>query len=455
MKLPDRPDAEVSVIACPEAEEKFLACMMMNMSLAPNYVWFPATGFYGEVNRKVWQAIQSLHSEGKEPAMSKVSAVLIDQGMPTQKAMQAVSEIIEYSMLYQPLIEDADAYFKMIVESDRKRRMDEFAQRIRVSIRYPGNDWKTTAQQQFAEIFQDGADTENPFISIADLDFDDDDDTDCIQTGLPSLDHFLDGGIKKGELTLIAARTSMGKSAFMCWLAIAAAHKDRNVQVVSVEMEAKRIHQRWLGAYGNYPYKSWRYASLEVKAHAKKTLKERGYRISINCKSKTAEQILAGIRRDMMTRPVDMIFVDHLHHVVSGSGQDERNDAAKFVTALKNLAMENNTAIVLLAQLNRGVEGRNDKRPSLSDIREFGATEQIVDLAMMLYRDEYYNPQTVDRNVTEIIIPKNRNGQTSPGLKVLSDLATNRYYDFSPEAQSYLDSEVQRRYGKTDEEIFE
>jgi len=446
-KLPDRPDGEVEVLADLEIETNFLACMMLNTDIAPNYVALPAVAFYSDEHQKVWRAIQALHQEGKAPEMTRVSLMLRDMGMASVPSVRLVSGILDRSLIFKPHLEDADKYYEALNEVWRKRRMDEFIQKLKVSIRYPGTDWKVQAQKEFANIFTDGVEVENPFINLAEYELPEDEGKDCISTGLATLDYFLDGGLKLGELILLAARTSMGKTAFMCWLALAAAHVGKNVSVISVEMDMKSIYKRWLGAYGNFPYKSWRYATKEIKDAAVSAVKERGKRIEVNPVSRTPDQILASIRRDMMRRRVDIVFVDHLHHAIAGNGQDERSEAAKFVTQLKNLANETNTAVVLLAQLNRGVESRNDKRPSLSDIREFGSTEQIVDLAMMLYRDEYYHPDTVDRNVTEIIIPKNRNGQTCSGLKVLSDLATNRYYDFSTEGQAVLGGQAYSSQG--------
>lgn len=437
-KIADRPDGEIQVIADLDIEINFLACMMLNVDIAPNYISLPAVAFYSDEHQKIWSAIQALHQEGKPPEMTRVSLMLRDMGMASVVAVKLVSSILDRSFIYKPMLEDADKYYEALNEVWRKRRMDNFIQKFQVSIRYPGLEWKAAAQKEFANIFTDGLETENPFINLAEYDLPEDDGTDCISTGLSILDQFLDGGLKLGELILLAARTSMGKTAFMCWLALVAAHMGRNVSVISVEMDMRSIYKRWLGAYGNFPYKSWKYATPEIKQRAVAEVKAKGARINVNPVSRTPDQILAAIRRDMMTRKVDIVFVDHLHHVIAGAGQDERSEAAHFVTDLKNLANETNTAIVLLAQLNRGVEGRNDKRPTLSDIREFGAVEQIIDLAMMLYRDEYYNPDTVDRNVTEVIIPKNRNGQTSTGIKVLSDLATNKYYDFSIDGQAIL-----------------
>ncbi len=434
--IPNPPDSDISVLANPDLEITFLSCLMLNLDLAPTYVGFPASGFYFEDNRKVWMAIEALHREGRRPDPTAVTATLIDRGMDSTKAMGLIKNILDFAMVYQPTIVEADAYFDLLKETYRKRRIDSFAQRIRSSIRYPGTGWKTAAQQEWADIFQDGQNTENPFVSIADIELLES-ANDCLSTGLADLDELLDGGIKRRELTLIGARTAMGKTAFSAWLAMAAALQNKNVSFVSVEMDQQAIFKRWLGAYGNYPYNSFRYATEEIKQTCYASLKAHGSKIRVNSKSKTPDSIIASLRREMMERPVDVIFIDHLHHIIAGDSND-RAMAGQFVTDLKNLAMETNTAIVLLAQLNRGVESQQDKRPKLSDIREFGATEQIVDLCLMLYRDEYYNPDTIDKSVTEISITKNRNGRTHPGLKVLSDLATNRYYNFSEQSQFVL-----------------
>jgi replicative DNA helicase len=111
---------------------------------------------------------------------------------------------------------------------------------------------------------------------------------------------------------------------------------------------------------------------------------------------------------------IGAIVVDYLQ-IMGGMGDDDNNRSrslGRVANGLKNLARELDTTVICLSQLNRGVESRTDKRPNNSDLRESGAIEEAADIIVMLYRDEYYNADTVDRGVAEVIITKNRNGAT-------------------------------------------
>ncbi len=98
---------------------------------------------------------------------------------------------------------------------------------------------------------------------------------------------------------------------------------------------------------------------------------------------------------------------------MEGAEKDNRvQELSKMTRSLKGLAREIKAPVIALSQLSRGVEARNNKRPMMSDLRESGSIEQDADLIMMLYRDEYYNPETIDKGVTELILTKHRNGPT-------------------------------------------
>jgi len=339
-------------------------------------------------------------------------------------------------MAFQPTAESVDPYFNLLVETYRKRRLDEFTYQLRAKIRVPNQDWKKEIQEAFCEIFQDRESTESAFINMAQF-VDAGIESECISTGLADWDRLLDGGIKKQELTVLAARASMGKSALMCWLALAGAYKKRNTFIFSAEMSARKIRQRWLSCLCGFPYASWRHIQSDRKAYAEEQFKNAAPYISVNDLSSTVDGILASLNREFMRHKIDLVFIDHLHEIITGSDNQAADQAAYFCTELRRLAKRHDCAIVLLAQVNRGVEGRQDKRPTKSDVRQFGAIEQIADLMVMLYRDEYYNAETIDKNITEILTVKNRDGRTGV-TKVLCDIGTNRYYDLTPDNSQYV-----------------
>ncbi|MEO0843317.1 MAG: DnaB-like helicase C-terminal domain-containing protein, partial [Cyanobacteria bacterium J06643_5] len=129
---------------------------------------------------------------------------------------------------------------------------------------------------------------------------------------------------------------------------------------------------------------------------------------------------------------IGMVGIDYLQ-LMEGTDGDNYNLAfqiGKITRGLKQLARECNTTVVILSQLNRGVESRNIKRPMMSDLRESGRIEEDSDLVLLLYRDEYYHPDTVDRGIAEVIVAKNRGGPTGT-VKLLFDAQFTCFKNFT------------------------
>jgi replicative DNA helicase len=129
-----------------------------------------------------------------------------------------------------------------------------------------------------------------------------------------------------------------------------------------------------------------------------------------------------------------LILIDYLQ-LMEGSGDNRVQELSKITRSLKGLARELNVPIIALSQLSRGVEARTNKRPMLSDLRESGSIEQDADLVVMLYRDSYYNPDSPDRNIAEVIIAKHRNGPTGT-VKLLFDPNLTKFVNLA-KSQTY------------------
>jgi replicative DNA helicase len=124
-------------------------------------------------------------------------------------------------------------------------------------------------------------------------------------------------------------------------------------------------------------------------------------------------------------KPLGLIMLDYLQ-LMEGSSDNRVQEISKITRSLKGLARELNVPIIALSQLSRSVEARNNKRPMMSDLRESGSIEQDADLVIMLYRDAYYNPDTPDRDITELIVTKHRNGPTGV-VKLVFDPALTKF----------------------------
>ena len=239
-------------------------------------------------------------------------------------------------------------------------------------------------------------------------------------TGYRSLDDLL-GGLSGGQLVILAARPSMGKSAFA--LGIAANLIFRlgiDVALFSLEMSRAELTQRIMGMEARVDVSKIRRSILDaadwqrlVRLGGRVTAMERALVIDDNG-AITLPEIRSKLRREKARRPqLGLIVLDYLQLMTHGAKIEHRvQEVSKISRGLKVLAREIDTPILALSQLNRGVESRPDKRPLLSDLRESGSIEQDADVVLFVYRDDYYHPDSADAGIAEIICAKNRNGPT-------------------------------------------
>lgn len=424
--------ADIEPIANAALEEHFLSCLLVNPDLLHNYVWFPVDGFYFSANKEIWKAMLTCYREGNPCEITRVASALNDGGMELNKAMPLIANMIDRSVVWQPDSDYTDAYFESLVDQHRRRRLDDFSFKIRGTVRNSQGGWQEGLQEQFASIFSDSLASESTFVELADYDYLNQPDKERISTGIKALDRITGGGLVKGELGILAARPSMGKSAMMVWLACNAARCGHNVDLISAEMDMNSVYERMIGCVAGLVYQDIPHIKRhhrDVLTNAIQKLEPIQRKIAIDCQSKDPDRVLSAIHRSMVKRKPGLIVIDHIHHIAPGTDRESADKVSKFVTALQNLAQSSGTHILILAQLNRGVESRSDKHPMLSDLREFGSLEQLAHLVMLLYRDEYYNKEsTTKQGITEIIVGKNRNGATGH-VEAITDLSKNRYFD--------------------------
>ncbi|MGP4073695.1 replicative DNA helicase [Piscibacillus sp. B03] len=237
-----------------------------------------------------------------------------------------------------------------------------------------------------------------------------------IPTGFKDLDH-ITSGFQKNDLIIIAARPSVGKTAFALNIAQnVAIHAQENCAIFSLEMGAEQLVMRMLCAEGNIDAQRLRTGSLQEEDWGKLTmamgsLSDAGVYIDDTPGVKVSE-IRSKCRRLKQESGLGMVLIDYLQ-LIQGSGSSRENrqqEVSEISRQLKALARELEVPVIALSQLSRGVEQRQDKRPIMSDIRESGSIEQDADIIGFLYRDDYYNDDTEKENIIEIIIAKQRNG---------------------------------------------
>jgi replicative DNA helicase len=204
------------------------------------------------------------------------------------------------------------------------------------------------------------------------------------------------------------------------------------VAVFSLEMSKEQLVQRLLASEAGIESNYLRTGRIsqnqwEPLSHALGSLSELPIYID-DTANQTVMQMRSQVRRLQAERggKLGLVLIDYLQ-LMEGSGSDNRvQELSRITRSLKGLARELNVPVIALSQLSRSVESRSDKRPMMSDLRESGAIEQDSDLIIMLYRDEYYKPDTPDRGIAEIIITKHRNGPTGI-VKLLFDPQFTRF----------------------------
>ena len=238
-----------------------------------------------------------------------------------------------------------------------------------------------------------------------------------LPTGFTELDH-LTAGLQKSDLILVAARPSMGKTAFTLNIAAHVVLRAREpVAFFSLEMSKEQLVQRLLCSEGRIDSQRLRVGELEEKEWG--DLIDTANRLSAaplyidDTPSITVMELRSKARRLKAEHGLSLIVIDYLQLMqgrASKNGDNRQQEISEISRSLKALARELNVPVIALSQLSRSVESRQVKRPMLSDLRESGSLEQDADIVMFLYREDYYDPETENKNITEVIIAKHRNG---------------------------------------------
>jgi replicative DNA helicase len=240
-----------------------------------------------------------------------------------------------------------------------------------------------------------------------------------VPTGFADIDARLGGGIKPGELCIVAGRPGMGKTSLMLSVVRntsvtpAKAQRKRGV-IYTLEMSDSEIANRFMAdatgvssqrlTTGKLTYDEWAKLTESAMRYSDAPVWTNDYPLSIG-------EIKADARRMRMQHDIDYVMIDFLGMVDAPADSDYER-ASRVALGCKDIAKELKIAVLLGCQLSRGVEQRTNKRPVSSDLRDSGRIEEAADTIMMLYRDEYYDPGSEAKNIAEIIFTKNRNGPT-------------------------------------------
>ena len=319
--------------------------------------------------------------------------------------------------------ENIEHYARAIRERSQLRQLAEFGRRLeKAALGDDGDSAEMIAGRAASQlqIIQSQANLNDGLIEIRDIARELIDDLDArregkrgLQTGLVDFDH-ITGGLEPGELTIFAGRPGMGKTALLCAIA-AHVSRDAWVTIFSAEMPALQLGRRLLSILGGPPQDRLRRPERMIDddwanvATALSRLSERHIAID-DRQAPTVEHIRAQCLGFRARLGVGLVMIDYLQ-LAQAEGDKRHEVLTNVAYAGKALAKELNCPVVMLSQLNRGVEARDNKRPRMSDLRESGGIEEAADVIGMLYREGYYDDRFDMPHVVECMIEKHRNGE--------------------------------------------
>jgi replicative DNA helicase len=408
-----------------EAEQAVLGSVLLEQeALTVTSEILMPDDFYRTSHQKIYQAILTLSDKGEPVDLVTVTAELADQNLLDE--VGGVSYLAELANSV-PTAANVEFYARIIEEKSVLRRLIRTATTI-ASEGYEREDdvegllsdaekkILEVAQQKNTKAFQNIKDVlVVTYDKIETLHHRKGDIT-GIPTGFTELDK-MTAGFQRNDLIIVAARPSVGKTAFSLNIAQNVATKtDENVAIFSLEMGADQLVMRMLCAEGNINAQRLRTGDLTPEDWGKLTmamgsLSNAGIYIDDTPGIRVGE-IRAKCRRLKQESGLGMILIDYLQ-LIQGNGKGGENrqqEVSEISRSLKALARELQVPVIALSQLSRGVESRQDKRPMMSDIRESGSIEQDADIVAFLYRDDYYDKETEKKDIIEIIIAKQRNG---------------------------------------------
>ena len=407
-----------------EAEKSVLGAMLMDREaiLAVSEI-LTGDDFYHHQYKVVFESMVELYNEGKSVDPVTLQERLREKDVPPELcSMEFFKELFGAV----PTIANARDYAQIVRDKSMLRRLIKVSEDISNSCylsRDKVEDIMEDAEKQLFELLQKRNTGE--FVPIRQVVLN---ALDTIEkasrtkgnvTGLPTGFVDLDyktSGLQPSDFILVAARPSMGKTAFVLNIAqYMAFRKDLTVAIFSLEMSREQLVNRLFSLESKVDSQSIRTGNLKDEDWAK-LIEGAGIIGNSNLiiddtPGISIAEMRSKCRKYKLEYNLGIVIIDYLQ-LMSGSGRTDsrQQEISEISRSLKALARELNVPVVALSQLSRAVEKRDDKRPMLSDLRESGAIEQDADVVMFIYRDDYYNKDSDNKGIAEIIIAKQRNG---------------------------------------------
>ncbi len=411
-----------------EAERSVIGAMLLDQDaiITTSELLLP-DDFYNPQFKVLFSAMVALYQEGKPTDVITLQNKLKEfEASPDLCSVEFISGIISSV----PTSANVKYYAEIVKEKAVLRRLIRVADDISNTCYQSTDSLETildTTEKQVFDVVQNRSTSD--FVPIRQIALD---TLDSIQsaartigsvTGISTGFYDLDAktaGLQKSDLVLIAARPAMGKTAFVLNIAENVAMKNKIPTVIfSLEMSSVQLAKRLVSMNSKVDSQHMRVGNLSDEEWVKLTestitLGESSLFID-DTGSINIAQLRSKCRKLKLEHNLGLVIIDYLQ-LMSGSGgrrnESRQQEISEISRSLKSLAREIDCPIIALSQLSRAVESREDKRPMLSDLRESGAIEQDADVVMFIYRDDYYNEDSEEKGVSEIIIGKQRNGPT-------------------------------------------
>jgi replicative DNA helicase len=429
-------DPQVAALKLPphsiEAEQSLIGGLLLD-----NSAWDRIAGIVGEADfyrddhRRIFAHIRKLVETGRPADVVTVYESIERANQVEQTGGLAyLGEIANAT----PSAANIRRYAEIVRERAVLRKLVAVGDEIAGAALNPaGRDVKTlldAAEQKVFEIAETGSRLDQGFRAIAPLlgevverieklyNRDNPSDITGLATGFHDLDR-ITSGLQPGDMIVVAGRPSMGKTAFALNIAEHVGIELRQpVAIFSLEMSGPQLALRFLSSAGRIDQTRIRTGKLSDEDWERMTvalgkLHEAPLHID-ETGALNASDLRARARRlHRQCGPLGLIVVDYLQLMTSVKDNENRaTEISEISRSIKALAKELQVPVIALSQLSRKVEERNDKRPLMSDLRESGAIEQDADIILMMYREEYYKPDTAEKGVAEVIVGKHRNGPT-------------------------------------------
>lgn len=407
-----------------EAERSVLgACMQSSTALSEALELLQEDDFYQPAHSTIFKAMRELNIQSRA-----VDLITLSEELVRQTHLETVGGHMYLVDLMQsvPTLVNTRYYVDIVIEKSTLRKLIHASQTISQTC-YKQEDtledilmqaeklifdivMKRTGSQQLKHISEVLKDTYAQMEELAR----NKGQISGVPTGFSKLDDLLTG-LHNGELVMVGARPSMGKTSFAINIATYAALKGHSVAVFSLEMPSEQIAMRILCCEARINLQRVRQGILETKEWEKLAMTlaplTQAPLYLDDTSSLTPSQLRSRCRRLMMEKKLDLVVIDYLQLMsTDGRPENRQQEVSEISRRLKGIALELKVPILACAQLSRANTQRSDKRPMLSDLRDSGSIEQDADVVMFLHREGYYDETVENPNIAETIIAKQRNG---------------------------------------------